>query len=183
MNKLDHLLVAQARVSTPLGPMTAAATVHGLAGLWFDGQRHHPGLLAAPEDARNPFIVQAQRELSAWFAGAPARARGFAVALDLQGTEFQRRVWQLLLAIGCGEQARYGDIARRLGRPEAARAVGAAVGRNPVSIIVPCHRVLGHDGSLTGYAGGLVRKQSLLELEAEVAGTARGTDAARLAAA
>ncbi len=168
MNDLDTLLLAQARIDTPLGPMTAAATARGLAGLWFDGQKHHPGPLAAPVDANNPFIAQARRELGTWFASAAARRRGFTVALDPQGTAFQRSVWQMLRGIGCGDVARYGDLARRLGRPKAARAVGAAVGRNPISVIVPCHRVLGQDGSLTGYAGGLPRKRALLELEGAV---------------
>lgn len=169
MNPLDTVLLAQARIDTPLGAMTAAATARGLAGLWFDGQKHHPGPLAAPVDADNPFIAQARRELRAWFASAAARRRGFAVALDPQGTEFQRGVWQLLRGIGCGGVARYGDLARSIGRPQAARAVGAAVGRNPISVIVPCHRVLGQDGSLTGYAGGLPRKRALLELEGALA--------------
>lgn len=165
MNPLDPVLRAQARIVTPLGPMTAAATARGLAGLWFDGQKHHPGPLAAPVDADDPFIAQARRELAAWFASAGARQRGFRVAIDPQGTPFQRGVWQALRRIGCGEVAHYGDLARQLGRPQAARAVGAAVGRNPISLIVPCHRVLGQDGSLTGYAGGLPRKQALLALE------------------
>jgi methylated-DNA-[protein]-cysteine S-methyltransferase len=183
VNKLDTTLVAQARIDTPLGAMTAAATARGLAGLWFDGQRHHPGPLAAPVDADHPFIAQARRELAAWFADASARRRGFAVALDPQGTEFQRAVWQRLLAIGCGQQARYGEIAHQLGRAAAARAVGAAVGRNPISIIVPCHRVLGHDGALTGYAGGLARKQALLDLEAGRAAAPRAAVHMRWAAA
>jgi methylated-DNA-[protein]-cysteine S-methyltransferase len=170
MNPLDAVLRAQARIPTPLGPMTAAATARGLAGLWFDGQKHHPGPLAAPVDADDPFIAEARRELAAWFASARARRRGFRVALDPQGTAFQQEVWQLLRGIGCGELARYGELARRLGRPLAARAVGAAVGRNPISLIVPCHRVLGQDGSLTGYAGGLPRKRALLELENALAG-------------
>jgi methylated-DNA-[protein]-cysteine S-methyltransferase len=165
MNDFDNAWLAQARIDTPLGPMTAAATARGLAGLWFDSQKHHPGSLAAPVDADNPFIAHARRELDAWFASAAARRRGFAVALDPQGTAFQRSVWQMLRGIGCGDVARYGDLARRLGRPQAARAVGAAVGRNPISVIVPCHRVLGQDGSLTGYAGGLPRKRALLDLE------------------
>jgi len=183
MNKLDAVLVAQARIDTPLGAMTAAATARGLAGLWFDRQRHHPGPLAAPVDAGNRFIAQARHELAAWFTSAVARRRGFAVALDPQGTAFQQAVWQRLLAVGCGRRARYGELAHELGRPEAARAVGAAVGRNPISIIVPCHRVLGHDGALTGYAGGLERKQALLDLEAEVAATPRGPVHAPWAAA
>jgi methylated-DNA-[protein]-cysteine S-methyltransferase len=89
----------------------------------------------------------------------------FAVPLDLQGTDFQRKVWRALLKIQCGTTSTYAVIAARAGSPAAVRAAGAAIGRNPVSIIVPCHRVLGRDGSLTGYAGGLERKQSLLQRE------------------
>jgi methylated-DNA-[protein]-cysteine S-methyltransferase len=89
----------------------------------------------------------------------------FDLPLDLLGTPFQRKVWQALLGIACGATLRYGDIAVRVGVPSAARAVGAAVGRNPLSIVVPCHRVLGSGGALTGYAGGLERKVALLELE------------------
>lgn len=183
MNTLDTVVLAQARIDTPLGPMTAAATARGLAGLWFDGQKHHPGPLAAPVASDNPFIAQARRELGAWFANAATRRRGFAVALDPQGTEFQCSVWRLLQGIGCGELARYGDLARHLGRPQAARAVGAAVGRNPISVIVPCHRVLGQDGSLTGYAGGLPRKRALLELEGAVGGGLAGAAPVLAAAA
>ena len=171
MHPLDRVLTAQARVDTPLGPLTAAATAHGLAGLWFDGQRHHPGPLAAPLRPADPFLDAARRELAAWFADAPARRRGFAVPLDPQGTPFQQAVWQALRRIDCGRVLSYGEIAQQLGRPQAARAVGAAVGRNPLSIVVPCHRVLGRDGALTGYAGGLPRKQALLALEGAAATT------------
>ncbi len=155
-------LVAQARFDSPLGPLTAAATDQGLAGLWFDGQAHHPGLLAAPGNPRHPALVQARRELEAFWKGPDAR---FTVPLDLQGTEFQRKVWQALLKIPSGQTSNYAVIAARAGSPAAVRAAGAAIGRNPVSIIVPCHRVLGRNGSLTGYAGGLDRKQALLQRE------------------
>ena len=161
-----HRFAAQARLTTPLGPMTAAATSNGLAGLWFDGQRHHPGPLDAPVNECDPFIVRARRELAAYFASATERAHGFDVPLDPQGTPFQRDVWRLLRTIGAGQRSTYGELAASLGHPTAARAVGAAIGRNPLSIIVPCHRVLGRDGSLTGYAGGLERKSALLRLEA-----------------
>ena len=160
--KHHHLLSAQAHWASPLGPMTLAATPHGLAGLWFDAQRHHPGPLAVEVDASQRFIAQAIGELDAYFAG---RRRGFEVPLDLHGTPFQRAVWQALLAIGCGATSSYARIAAAVGAPAASRAVGAAVGRNPVSVIVPCHRVLGTGGSLTGYAGGLPRKSTLLALE------------------
>ena len=153
---------AQARIDTPLGPLTLAATARGLAGAWFDGQKHHPGPIAAPENPRHPHIERAARELAAYFSG---RAAAIDVPLDAEGTEFQRAVWQALCGIAPGTSSTYGEVASRIGRPAAVRAVGAAVGRNPVSIVVPCHRVLGSDGSLTGYAGGLERKRSLLALE------------------
>jgi methylated-DNA-[protein]-cysteine S-methyltransferase len=160
---MNHVpLTAQAPWTSPLGPMTLAATEAGLAGVWFDAQRHHPGVLSAPEHAQQRFIAQAIDELQAYFDG---KLNGFEVPLDLRGTPFQRAVWQALLAIPRGGTSRYAAIAQQLGAPTASRAVGAAVGRNPLSIVVPCHRVLGHDGGLTGYAGGLDRKAALLRLE------------------
>ncbi len=156
---------AQSRVDTPLGPMTLAATDHGLAGAWFDAQSHHPGELDAPLLPTQRWLKQAAQELGEYFAG---QRQHFEVPLDPQGTPFQQSVWRALQRITSGQLDTYGDIAHRLGRPEAARAVGAAVGRNPVSVIVPCHRVVGRDGSLTGYAGGLPRKQALLALEGAV---------------
>lgn len=155
--------LAQTRFDTPLGPVTLAATAQGLGGLWFDGQAHHPGALNAPEQAGQRWLTQARDELQAyWHDGHGAR---FSVPLDPGGTAFQQAVWQALRNIPAGGTDRYGEIAARLGRPAAARAVGAAVGRNPISIIVPCHRVLGHGGALTGYAGGLDRKRNLLRRE------------------
>jgi methylated-DNA-[protein]-cysteine S-methyltransferase len=154
-------LVAQTRIDTPLGPLTAAATEEGLAGLWFDDQGHHPGPLDAPENAAQRWLAQARDELAAYWAG---EAR-FSVALDLQGTPFQRAVWQASLAIAPGDTSTYGNVAACAGAPAAVRAAGGAIGRNPVSIIVPCHRVIGRDGSLTGYDGGLHRKRALLQLE------------------
>lgn len=156
--------VAQCRLDTPLGPMTAAATGLGLGGLWFDSQAHHPGPLDAPTDPQHPWLAQASSALEAYWA-APDRPLAALPPLDLGGTAFQRAVWGALLAIGPGRTRRYGELAAQLGRPLAARAVGAAVGRNPVSVLVPCHRVLGSSGQLTGYAGGLARKQALLQRE------------------
>jgi methylated-DNA-[protein]-cysteine S-methyltransferase len=156
------LITAQCRIDTPLGAMTLAATELGLAGAWFDGQQHHPGPIDAPVNGAQRWLQQAAHELAEFFAG---RRRTFDVPIDARGTPFQRSVWQALQRIPCGELHRYGALAAQLGRPAAARAVGAAVGRNPVSVIVPCHRVVGADGSLTGYAGGLPRKQALLALE------------------
>ena len=155
-------LVAQARFDSPLGPLTGAATERGLAGLWFDGQAHHPGPLAAPENPRHPVLRQVRRELAAYWRSSSVK---FAVPLDLQGTAFQQSVWRALLRIRPGTTSTYAAIATRAGSPSAVRAAGAAIGRNPVSVIVPCHRVLGRDGSLTGYAGGLERKQALLQRE------------------
>lgn len=152
-------LTAQTRLATPLGPMTAATTARGIAGLWFDGQRHHPGELAAPRDDAHPLFGQLQRELERYWRDPAAP---FEVPLDPQGTPFQRQVWQALRRIPPGTLSGYGTMACRLGRPQAARAVGAAVGRNPIGIVVPCHRVVSSDGALTGYAGGLERKRALL---------------------
>jgi methylated-DNA-[protein]-cysteine S-methyltransferase len=160
-------LVAQARADTPLGPITLVATADGLAGVWFDGQAHHPGPLDVPVDASHAHIAQALRELGEYFDGRRTR---FDVALDPQGTDFQHSVWMALARIAHGRTTSYGEIALRLGRAAAGRAVGAAVGRNPLSVIVPCHRVLGRDGALTGYAGGLERKQALLRLEGAAGG-------------
>jgi methylated-DNA-[protein]-cysteine S-methyltransferase len=156
-------LVAQCRIDTPLGAMTLATTPAGLAGAWFDGQAHHPGPLAAPMDPAHPVLQAAAAQLGAYFGG---RLQGFALPLDATGTPFQLAVWRALLAIPAGATTDYGALAAALGRPRAARAVGAAVGRNPLSIVVPCHRVVGRDGGLTGYAGGLDRKRALLALEA-----------------
>jgi methylated-DNA-[protein]-cysteine S-methyltransferase len=155
--------IAQTRYESPLGPMIVAATVRGLAGLWFEGQRHLPDCSAWPHQPRHPVLRQAVAQLDEYFSGTRKR---FDLPLDLQGgTVFQQSVWQALLAIPCGGTTSYGMLSRRIGQPSAVRAVGAAVGRNPLSIVVPCHRVLGADGSLTGYAGGLERKSALLRLE------------------
>jgi methylated-DNA-[protein]-cysteine S-methyltransferase len=158
-----HPTIVKARWQSPLGPMIVAATARGIAGIWFEGQRHMPDHAAWPEQADHPLLEKATRQLADYFAG---RRTDFDLALDLQGgTPFQQAVWQALLAIPRGGTTSYGVLSRGIGQPAAVRAVGAAVGRNPVSIVVPCHRVLGADGSLTGYAGGLDRKTALLKLE------------------
>ena len=161
MNHIDtqHL-------DSPLGPMILAASKQGLCGVWFEGQRHGPSeerIQSWTPRTSNDLLQEASRQLQAYFAGEIQR---FDLPLDLSaGTPFQQAVWQALLTIPLGASQSYGDLARRLANPKAVRAVGAAVGRNPVSIIVPCHRVLGAGGQLTGYAGGLWRKQALLQLE------------------
>ena len=151
---------AQALVSTPLGPLRLAATAAGLGGCWFEGQAHHPGPLAAADDARHPWLHLAAAELARYWVD-PGGTH-FTVPLDPGGTPFQQAVWQQLLRLPAGHTGNYGSLAAALGRPRAARAVGAAVGRNPISILIPCHRVLSRQGQLTGYAGGLPRKQALL---------------------
>jgi methylated-DNA-[protein]-cysteine S-methyltransferase len=157
-----HPLTAQTTVASPLGDILITRTARGLAGLWFVGQKHHPGVLDAPETPDDELLVETNRQLQAYFRGELA---AFDLPLDLHGTPFQQAVWQALLGISGGVTCSYGSIAQQLGAPRANRAVGAAVGRNPVSLVVPCHRVVGSAGSLTGYAGGLERKQALLELE------------------
>lgn len=154
---------AQTVFASPLGPLLLARTPAGLAGAWFEGQRHHPPQLDAPHVASDPLFERVADQLERYFAGA---LDAFDIPFDLQGTPFQRSVWAALLGIDAGTTRSYGDIARAVGKPVAVRAVGAAVGRNPVSILVPCHRVIGSDGSLTGYAGGIERKVALLRLEA-----------------
>jgi len=154
----------QARWTSPLGPMILAADADGLRGLWFEGQKHPPDTRDWPDASTDhPLLQQAISQLERYFAGD---MNAFDLPLLLSdGTPFQRQVWQALRAIAPGETTSYATLAARIGRPAAVRAVGAAVGRNPLSIIVPCHRVLGARGELTGYAGGLERKTALLRLE------------------
>ncbi|CAM3835033.1 methylated-DNA--[protein]-cysteine S-methyltransferase [Roseateles saccharophilus] len=159
---MSHHHILQRRIATPLGPLTAARSAAGLSGLWFDGQKHHPGPLDVPEDDGSDAVLSAAAAaLAAHFSGG----RYELPPLDPAGTAFQREVWRALLEIPAGTPDTYGHLAERLGRAQAARALGAAVGRNPISILIPCHRVVGADGSLTGYAGGLERKKALLSLE------------------
>ena len=151
------------RYESPLGTMLLAASDRGLCGVWFEGQRHGPDATTWREDPGHPVLVETVAQLRAYFAG---ERTSFDLPLDLQGgTPFQQSVWSALLAIPRGGTTSYAALARQVGKPQAARAIGAAVGRNPVSIVVPCHRVLGTGGALTGYAGGLERKTALLKLE------------------
>jgi methylated-DNA-[protein]-cysteine S-methyltransferase len=156
------LATAQTTLQTPLGPLLLARTAQGLAGAWFEGQKDHPGRLAAPQKSDDAVLMQAATQLTEYFNGT---RQEFDLKLDLHGTEFQCHVWRALLRIDAGKTQSYGDVARAVNSPKGVRAVGAAVGKNPLSIIVPCHRVMGSNGSLTGYAGGLDRKRALLKLE------------------
>lgn len=154
-------------VESPLGPLFLAASAQGLAGVWFvTSQRHLPaeslieGWRTQPS---HPLLQAAGQQLARYWAGDRSP---FDLPLDLSaGTLFQQSVWRALCTIPAGQTLRYGELASQIGRPTAVRAVGSAIGRNPLSIVVPCHRVVGADGSLTGYAGGLDRKAALLQLE------------------
>jgi methylated-DNA-[protein]-cysteine S-methyltransferase len=154
-------VITTTTMQSPVGTLTLTAVDGRLTGLHMDGQRHAPD--SSPDWARDDDgLADVVAQLEAYFAGSRER---FDVALDLQGTAFQRSVWQGLLEIPYGETMSYGELARRVGRPGASRAVGLANGRNPVAIIVPCHRVIGANGTLTGYGGGLDRKVWLLDHE------------------
>lgn len=158
------------KVTTPLGEMLLAASDTALEGAWFMGQKHFPsfssagGNLPLPEqdDTTCAILALAQAELLAFFDGSRS---GFSVPLAPKGTSFQQRVWKVLSAIPYGESRTYGEVAALAGVEGAYRAAGSAIGRNPVSVFIPCHRVLGSGGRMTGYAGGLERKQYLLTLE------------------
>lgn len=148
---------------SPIGPLLLAASEHGLAGVYFAEHRHFKGRGGWRRDDEHAVLQQSILQLAEYFAGA---RRIFDLPLDLShGTDFQQAVWQALLTLPFGSTASYASIACQIGKPAAVRAVGAANGRNPISIIVPCHRVISSSGALTGYAGGLLNKQALLELE------------------
>lgn len=150
-------------IPSPVGKLTLVASERGLAAiLWENDDPQRVRLGALREEANHPILLQTERQLGEYFAGART---AFTVALDMVGTDFQKKVWQALLTIPFGETRSYADIARQLGNPKACRAVGAANGRNPISIIVPCHRAIGSNGALTGFAGGLEAKRYLLSLE------------------
>ncbi|ATG52645.1 cysteine methyltransferase [Brachybacterium vulturis] len=151
-------------VTTLLGTYVLAAGADGLIGVWRRDQKHFPLPARLGPAAAGPHAVldDAERQLQEYLAG---RREDFTLPLAPEGTEFQRTVWHRLRAIPRGTTTTYGQIARDLGRPRAAQAVGAAVGANPLSIVVPCHRVVGSTGSMTGYAGGIETKQALLLLE------------------
>ena len=148
---------------SPVGELTLVADDRGLAAiLWENDSPDRVRIGALMEKADHPVLVETERQLAEYFAG---ERRAFDVPLSFAGTDFQKRVWAALLAIPFGETRSYGEIADQLGNPGASRAVGAANGRNPISIIAPCHRVVGSNGKLTGFAGGLEAKAYLLDLE------------------
>ena len=153
---------------SPLGGILLAADVVGLTGLWFDGQKYFArGLSPEREERELPVLLEAKRWLDIYFTG---KEPDFLPPLHSIGSAFRRSVWEILLQIPYGRTTTYGEIARRLAEKQklprmSAQAVGGAVGHNEISIIIPCHRVVGTNGSLTGYAGGVYKKVKLLELE------------------
>jgi methylated-DNA-[protein]-cysteine S-methyltransferase len=156
-------------IDSPVGDLKLIASDKGLAAiLWQNDDPKRVRLEPLVKDPEHPILLETERQLGKYFGGS---LKAFTVPLDLKGTAFQKSVWEVLLTIPFGETRSYGEIARQIGKPTAARAVGAANGKNPVSIIAPCHRVLAWNGALAGFAGGLAVKERLLEIEA--AGTRR----------
>ncbi len=152
------------------GEVLAIAKDDGLAGLYFVGQKDQPDVdelerAGAVRDDDWPVLAAARLQIGQY---ADGRRTAFELRVDLDGTPFQRRVWAQLLAIPYGQTLSYAEVARRAGSPRGVRAVGGAIGRNPVSVVVPCHRVVGSDGSLTGYSGGIERKRALLRVEGAI---------------
>lgn len=148
---------------SPVGKLKLVASGNGVAAiLWENDREDRVPLGPMTEQPDHPVLVETKRQLDDYFAGTRTR---FDLPLDFHGTAFQKSVWTALLTIPAGETRSYAEIAAQIGRPTACRAVGAANGRNPISIVAPCHRVIGSDGSLTGFAGGLEGKKFLLALE------------------
>jgi methylated-DNA-[protein]-cysteine S-methyltransferase len=161
-------------IGSPVGPLNLVASGEGLVAiLWKDDNPRRVRLGNVVEDQTNSILLETERQLAEYFAG---QRKVFTVKLAFAGTVFQRRVWTALLTIPYGERRSYGEIAKQIGSPAAVRAVGAANGRNPISIIAPCHRVVGSTGKLTGFAGGLQVKAQLLALEAGEGGNLTGSN-------
>jgi methylated-DNA-[protein]-cysteine S-methyltransferase len=161
--KVKMMSLAYKVIESPIGKLKLVASDKGLVAiLWENDSPRRVRLSELVADEQHPVIVETERQLGEYFAG---KRKAFSVALDMRGTRFQKNVWEALLAIPFGETRSYGQLAKQLGNPRATRAVGAANGRNPISIIVPCHRVIGSSGKLTGFAGGLETKAHLLSLE------------------
>jgi methylated-DNA-[protein]-cysteine S-methyltransferase len=150
-------------MDSPVGKLKLVASEKGLVAiLWENDRPRRVPLSEMAEKGDHKVLVETERQLGEYFAG---ERQAFSLPLDMRGTRFQRDVWEALLAIPFGETRSYGELAKQLGSPTASRAVGAANGRNPISIVVPCHRVIGASGKLTGFAGGLDVKAHLLEIE------------------
>lgn len=155
-------MIRSLHLATPVGPITLTATDEAVIGLRFGTAVPEGSLLCSEEEEAAPLLREAAAQLREYFTGA---RRAFTLPLAPAGTAFQQRVWKALRTIPCGETRTYKQIAEQIGRNRAYRAVGMANNRNPIAILIPCHRVIGHDGRLTGYAGGLGIKERLLDLE------------------
>jgi methylated-DNA-[protein]-cysteine S-methyltransferase len=164
------MAVRERWVESPIGRVRLVAEDGALVGVYMEQHAHAPAPAADAADGGEPVLDEAARQLAAWFAG---ERTAFELPLRPRGTPFQLAVWRALREIPYGETRSYRELAACLGRPAAVRAVGAANGRNPISIVVPCHRVVGADGALTGYAGGVERKRWLLGHEREVRALSR----------
>lgn len=156
------MIIFHTRIDSPIGPLLLAASDAGMHTIEFHDAKHPVKRDSSWQEGDHPLLQRAEQQLREYFAGT---RRSFDLPLAPQGTPFQRRVWQALETISYGQTLSYGQLAASLGSPTASRAVGAANGRNPLPIVVPCHRVIGASGALTGFGGGLPTKQFLLELE------------------
>ena len=150
-------------IDSPVGKLTLVASDRALVAVLWEKERPNRVRVGELEERRtHPILIRAECQIAEYFAG---KRKNFSLSLEMRGSSFQKQVWNALLEIPFGETKSYGDLAKRLGNPQATRAVGAATGKNPLSIIVPCHRVIGSNGKLTGFAGGLEAKTRLLQLE------------------
>ena len=159
-------------LKSPIGQLLLTACNDSLTGLYMNAHKNGAGIASDWQENETPVLAEARQQLTEYFAGT---RKEFNLSINaLEGTPFQRQVWTELQRIGYGETISYGELARRIGNPNAVRAVGLANGRNPISIIVPCHRVIGANGKLTGYGGGIERKALLLAHEKQVASLTLG---------
>jgi len=162
-------MIRYARIPTPAGTMYAAAADGAITGIYFENQQYFPRITDQwQEDASAAPLAECAKQIREYFDG---KRTSFDLPLAPEGTEFQQRVWKEIARIPFGETITYAELAKRAGAEGSARAAGAATGRNPITLVVPCHRVVGSDGSLTGYAGGLPRKTRLLEIEGVLQGS------------
>jgi len=162
-------MIRYARYDSPLGPVIAVANEGGLTNVDFVGAKYEKKVRPDwVEDPSAPALRACIAQLAEYFAG---RRKTFDLPLAAEGSDFQKRVWSEIARVPYGQTITYGELAKRAGAPGQARAAGAATGRNPLGLVVPCHRIMGADGSLTGYAGGLERKRGLLELEGALQGS------------
>jgi methylated-DNA-[protein]-cysteine S-methyltransferase len=161
-------MIHYARIPTPAGTLYAAAADGAITGIYFEKQQYFPRIAGWKEDASVAPLPECVKQIREYFDG---KRKTFDLPLAPEGTDFQQRVWKQIARIPFGKTISYAELAKRAGAEGSARAAGAATGRNPITLVVPCHRVVGSDGSLTGYAGGLPRKTKLLEIEGALQGS------------